>query len=163
MELLKTGLLIAGIALVLVVVACAGGQAGPVEEREGKATQALVPTALPPEPTPQPTPADSTETLRWLAFAYWDALNAYDVEKTGSYLEDNYRQAHLGEVEKGIRKMKMFGVKLGVSEESPPRIKGANEAEMYVALKDPLGIRRILMKFAMVEGEWKITFAEEVE
>lgn len=80
-----------------------------------------------------------------------------------SYLEGNYRQAHRGEVEKGIKKMKMFGVKLGVSEESPPRIKGANEAEMYVALKDPLGIRRILMKFAMVEGEWKITFAEEVE
>ena len=105
----------------------------------------------------------NTNPLRQLTFDYWDALNSYNAEKTLSYLEGNYRQAHRGEVERGIEQMKMFGVKLGVSEESPPHIKGANEAEMYVALKDPLGIRRILMKFAMVEGEWKITFAEEVE
>lgn len=163
MKLLKTGLLIAGIALVLVVVACAGGQAGPVEEREGKVTQALVPTALPPEPTPQPTPADDTVTLRWLAFAYWDALNAYDVEKTVSYLEDNYRQAHSSEVEKGIRKMKVFRVKLGLTEESAPRITGTDLAEMYMILKEPLGTRRILMEFVRTQGEWKITFAEEVE
>ena len=118
---------------------------------------------LTPVPAQEATRVHNTNSLRQLTFAYWDALNSYNAEKTLSYLEGNYRQSHRGEVEKGIEQMKMFGVKLGVSEESPPRITGANEAEMYVVLKDPLGIRRILMKFAMVEGEWKITFAEEVE
>ncbi|PKB67371.1 MAG: hypothetical protein BZY81_04830 [SAR202 cluster bacterium Io17-Chloro-G4] len=163
MKLPKIGLLVAGIGLMLGVVACAGGQASPVEDREEKVAQAWAPTALPPEPTPQLTPEDDTETLRWLAFAYWEALNAYEVEKTVSYLEDKYRQAHLGEVEKGIRQMKMFGVKLGLSEESAPRTTGPGLAEMYMTLKEPLGTRRILMEFAKAQGEWKITFAEEVE
>lgn len=122
-------------------------------------------TPISPAGTVTPVTAQQAtwDTLRQLTFAYWDALNSYDTEKTVSYLEENYRQKHRGEVENGINRMKMFGVKLGVSEESPPELKGANEAEMYLALKDPLGTRRILMRFASVEGVWQITFAEEVD
>ena len=149
----------------LMALACTAMPATPAPTTAPTPTNmSMSPTdTLTPVPAQEATRVHNTNPLRQLTFDYWDALNSYNAEKTLSYLEGNYRQAHRGEVERGIEQMKMFGVKLGVSEESPPHIKGANEAEMYVALKDPLGIRRILMKFAMVEGEWKITFAEEVE
>ena len=104
-----------------------------------------------------------TAAIRTLAFAYWEALNLYDGEKALGYLEPNYRQKHKNEVESGIGQMKLFRVKLGVTEESPPSIVGPNKVAMYMTLKEPLGTRRILMEFATVGEQWKITFSEEVE
>ena len=183
MKLPRIMVVLIGIALYIATVGCSSAPPESISTTNIDASVVVVTTTtqksvVAPIPANAPTSATDTLTLvpaqqairvrdtdalRQLTFAYWDALNSYDAGKAVSYLEENYRQAHRGEVEKGINQMKMFGVKLGVSEESPPRIKGVNEAEMYVALKEPLGTRRILMKFATVEGEWKITFAEEVE
>ena len=75
-----------------------------------------------------------TAAIRTLAFAYWEALNLYDSEKALGYLESNYRQKHKSEVESGIGQMKLFRVKLGVAEESPPSMIGPNKVAMYLSL-----------------------------
>ena len=129
------------------------------------------PTALPtPTPTPTPTPspsappgtAEEIETLRQLAFDYWAAFNSYDAEKVLSYLEDSYGAKRESAIRRDIGRIQRFRVKLGVSEDSPPRITGVGKGEMFLLMKEPLGTRRILMSFVKVQREWKISYAEEV-
>ena len=112
------------------------------------------------EPQVDPQEADA---LRKLAFAYWEAFNAYDADRALGYLKEDYRQQQDSAVRDDIGMIKLFSVKLGVSEETPPQVVGNDEWEMYLTMKEPLGTRRIRMAFQKVEGEWKITFAEEAK
>ncbi len=176
----QIGILAGSIALVLSILACGDSSTEPTVGTTKTSASADVSTPVAVNPTDISTSADAStpeavetthkdmpqadmDILRSLTFDYWDALNSYDVEKTLSYLEENYRQVHADEVKDGIAQMKQFGVKLEASEESSPRATGQDQAEMYVTLKEPVGTRRILMEFAKIVGEWKITFAEEVE
>ena len=123
-------------------------------------------SASAPVPTDVPTtgPAlDSREAdaLRQLAFAYWEAFNAYDADRTLGYLEESYRQKQEDEIRNEIGLIELFGVQLEVSEKSPPQVVSEDEREMYLDLKEPLGTRKIRMAFRRKEGEWKIIFAEE--
>ena len=134
------------------------------------ALAALVVLGVACESSPTPTltagPLDDSQeadALRQLAFAYWDAFNSYDADRTLGYLEEDYRQQRDETIRAEIARIKLFGVKLGVSEESPPWVVGPAEREMYLTMKEPLGERRILMVFREVAGEWKITFAEEAK
>jgi hypothetical protein len=104
------------------------------------------------------------QALRDLAFAYWAAFDAYDVQGTLAYLEPSYRAARAKVVQGDIGRIKLFGVKLGLSEKTPPVLVGPGQAQMYMNLKEPTGTRTILMKFAQTgSGDpWLITFAEEV-
>ena len=119
-------------------------------------------------PVPTDVPAtgpalDSREAdaLRQLAFAYWEAFNAYDADRTLGYLEESYRQKQEDEIRNEIGLIELFGVQLEVSEKSPPQVVSEDEREMYLDLKEPLGTRKIRMAFRRKEGEWKIIFAEE--
>jgi len=129
----------------------------------------LTPTPLPaatPTPTPTtatPSESDEADTLRQLAFAYWEAFNSYDADKVLGYLEEAYRQERESKIRGDIGRIKLFRVKLGVSEETPPRMTTPGEGEMFLTMKEPIGTRRIHMRFLKLEGEWKITHAEEVE
>ena len=80
------------------------------------------PTPTPsPAPTPSPGPvddADEANALRQLAFAYWEAFNAYDADKALGYLEEDYRRQRNEEVRGEIAQISLFRVKLGVSEET---------------------------------------------
>ena len=119
-----------------------------------------------PTPTLSPGPvADPEEAgmLRELAFGYWEAFNAYDPDRVLAYLEDEYRQQREEQVRTEIGRIDLFNVQLGVTEEAPPWIIDGGKREMYLTMKEPLGTRRIRMEFRDVEGEWKITFAQEVE
>lgn len=167
----KIGILPLIISLFLATLACSSSSTEPSASTTRTQSSSNTPTSAPAN-TPTPAPAVPTEKkisqaeadiLRQLTFDYWDALNSYDVDKTLSYLEENYRQVHADEVKDGISQMKTFGVQLEASEESPPRLEGNGQGEMYVTLKEPIGTRRILMEFEKVGGEWKITFAEEVK
>ena len=124
------------------------------------------PQTADPTTTPEPSPQSDIEdinALSKLAFAFWDAYNAYDGDKTLGYLEENYRQLRGEEIRDNIGLMKLFGVKLELSEESPPHMISDGEWEMHMTMKEPLGTRRIRMAFRQVEGEWKIAFAEQVQ
>ena len=124
------------------------------------------PQTADPTTTPEPSPQldiEDINALSKLAFAFWDAYNAYDGDKTLGYLEDSYRQLRGEEIRDNIGLMKLFGVKLELSEESPPHMISDGEWEMHMTMKEPLGTRRIRMAFRQVEGEWKIVFAEQVQ
>ncbi|MCY4583902.1 MAG: hypothetical protein OXE50_14085 [Chloroflexi bacterium] len=119
-----------------------------------------------PTPTLSPGPvADPEEAahLRELAFGYWEAFNAYDADGTLAYLEGGYRAQREENVRTEIGRIDLFNVQLGVSEEAPPWIIEGGGREMYLTMKEPLGTRRIRMEFQDVEGEWKITFAQQTE
>ena len=116
--------------------------------------------ALTEEPQVDPQEADA---LRKLAFAYWEAFNAYDADRALGYLEEDYRQQQDSAVRDDIGMIKLFSVKLGMSEETPPQVVGNDEWEMYLIMKEPLGTRRIRMAFREVAGDWKIIFAEEAK
>ena len=140
------------------------------QEAEPTATPKPSPQSEPqtadPTTTPEPSPQldiEDINALSKLAFAFWDAYNAYDGDKTLGYLEESYRQLRGEEIRDNIGLMKLFGVKLELSEESPPHMISDGEWEMHMTMKEPLGTRRIRMAFRQVEGEWKIVFAEQVQ
>ena len=65
----------------------------------------------------EPGPVDDTEeaeALRQLAYAYWDAV------KSLGYLEDDYRQQRDDTVRGEIQSVQLFGIRLEVSEHTPP-------------------------------------------
>ena len=62
------------------------------------------------EPQVDPQEADA---LRKLAFAYWEAFNAYDADRALGYLEEDYRQQQDSAVRDDIGMIKLFSVKLG--------------------------------------------------
>ena len=153
-------------------------QAAPTEKPQATPTERPQETPGTPTERPQATPTEEpqvapteepqvdpqeADTLRKLAFAYWEAFNAYDADMALGYLEEDYRQQQDSAVRDDIGMIKLFSVKLGVSEETPPQVVGNDEWEMYLTMKEPLGTRRIRMAFQKVEGEWKITFAEEAK
>ena len=159
----------------LAVIAACGSS--PTPTLSPTLTPSPTPT-LSPTPTPSPSPAlspapalspgpmddaDEADTLRQLAFAYWEAFNAYDADTALGYLEEDYRRQRDETVRSEIGRIALFRVKLGVSEETPPSVVSHDEREMYLTMKDPLGTRRIHMAFRDVAGEWKITFAEEAK
>jgi hypothetical protein len=136
------------------------------------ATAAPTPTASP-TPTPAATPAPSAaaplestpadaEALRKLAFAYWDAYNAYDIDTVLSYLEPGERAKREAGIRDEIGRLKTFGVKLGLSEKSPPVLSAPDRGEMLMTMKEPLGSRTMKMVFLHRDGRWWVTAADEV-
>lgn len=110
---------------------------------------------------PIAVPPDETGAIRQVIMAYWEAFNAYDVEKVLSHMEDSWRNEHGEALKRDIAQMKMFRVKLGVEEESPPVITGKGEAEMMIKLNTPIGIKHDYFRLVKVGEEWKISFSEE--
>ena len=156
----------------------------PTPTPEPTPTPAPSPTPTP-EPTATPTPepqgesqeADETATpevspsldaeeadaLRMLGSAYWEAINAYELEKALRFLEESYRLQEEEELTENIELMKTFAIKLTVTEASPPEAVDDETREMYWTVKNPLNVLRIHMIFQQIEGEWKIISAEQVQ
>jgi hypothetical protein len=151
----------------LVLLTGCGASATQSETPEPAPTATTVPTTTSTAATTTSSPAaaldGSLAELRDLAFAYWDAFNAYETEQVLAYLEADYRLEREGEIQDDIGRLSTFGVKLGISELSPPVMLGTDRAEMYIEMSEPLGKRRIRMGFLLVEGDWVIDFAEESE
>ena len=143
-------------AMAMVVGIACGGSTVAVPDAEPTSAMKLGPV----ENTPVEN-TDEAEALRQLAYAYWDAFNSYDAARTLGYLEDGYRQQRDETVRDEIQLVQTFGVKLEAGEHTPPYVVSENEREMYMNIKEPLGTRRIRMAFRQVDGEWKITHAEE--
>ena len=134
----------------------------PVTPTEGPQVTPTEKPRVAPTEEPQVDPQE-VDALRKLAFAYWEAFNAYDADRALGYLEEDYRQQQDSAVRDDIGMIKLFSVKLGVSEETPPQVVGNDEWEMYLTMKEPLGTRSIRMAFRKVAGDWKIIFAEEAK
>lgn len=129
-------------------------------------TAATTATAMPLASSPQPTiaaSAEEIETVRKLAFAYWEAFNSYDADRTLAYLAEPYRKQREETIRSQIRQIKLFRVKLGLTEETAPVFMAPDQAEMMLTMKEPLGTRRIKMQFQRESGTWLITQAEEIK
>ena len=119
-----------------------------------------------PTATPEASPsldAQEAEALRTLGAAYWEAINAYELEKSLAFLEESYRLQEEEELTENIELMKTFAIKLTVTEASPPEAVDDETREMYWTVKNPLNVLRIHMIFQQIDGEWKIMSAEQVQ
>jgi hypothetical protein len=147
----------------MLAAACAGPVAtpGPTPTPSPAPTTAATPAPSAAAPLGSIAPAD-VDALRKLAFAYWDAYNAYDIDTVLSYLEPIERAKR----EAGIRdengQLKTFGVKLGISEKSPPTLSAPDTGEMLVTMQEPLGSRTMKMVFLRRDDKWWVVAADEV-
>ena len=106
---------------------------------------------------------DDLAAIRQIVKEYWEALNDYDVDRAIAMLEEKYREAEEDLIRKDIGRMKLFRVKLGMSEEIPPTLNDEGDYETYLAAKTPVDTRRVLMVFRQIDGRWWIVFSDEVE
>ena len=113
--------------------------------------------------SPYPATDAEIEPLRRLAFEYWEKFNSYDVDGALALLEESYALERGETIRGDIGRLRMFRLKLGLSEHTPPRLTGPGEGQLFLLMKEPLGIRIIRMAFLKVDAEWRITYAQEVE
>ena len=138
----------------------------------------LIETPIPPSPErqlPVPTDTPSTtnttsedspediEAVRKIVKEYWMAFNDYDADRALPILEDGYRALEEELIRRDIGRMKLFRVKLVMSEESPPTLNDDGDYVAYVWLKTPIDSRRVRMVFRNIYGEWRIIFSGEAE
>jgi len=125
-------------------------------------------TIMPPQSPTRTEPSDSSPEqdaaeIRQIAEAYWEALNEYDVDHAITMLEPGYRAQEEELIRSDIGTMKLFRVKLEVSEETPPTPNVNGDYETYLSMKTPVDTRRVLMVFRRIDGQWWIVFSDEVE
>jgi hypothetical protein len=94
---------------------------------------------------------------------YWEALNDYDVDSAMPMLEESYRATEEELIRKDIGRMKLFRVKLGVFEETPPTLNADGDYETYVSVETPIDTRTVMMVFRRIDEEWRIVFTGEVD
>ena len=103
------------------------------------------------------------EAIRLMVDEYWEALNDYDVDRALPMLEESYRKAEEELIRSDIGRMKLFRVKLGVSEATPPTVNSDGDYETYLTIETPIDTRRVLMRFRLIGNQWWIVFSDEVE
>lgn len=130
-----------------------------------QATGAATAPTAPPTATPAPAPPESdpeaVAAIRRIVYAYWTALNRYDVDSAITMLEHGYRAQEEEAIRSDIGRMKLFGATLEVSEETPPTVNADGNYETYLTLRTPVDTRRALMVFSHIDGRWQIIFSGE--
>ena len=123
-----------------------------------------VPTGTSPTLTTnvQGSPED-VAAIHQIVKAYWGAFNSYDADHALAMLEPAYRATEEELIRKDIGRVKLFRVKLDVSEESPPTLNANGDYVTYLTLGTPIDSRRIQMVFRNIDGQWWIIFSDEVE
>ena len=107
--------------------------------------------------------AEDSATIMRMVEAYWDAFNSYNADVAVSMLEENYRASKEDLIRRDIGRMKLFRVKLEVSEGKPLALNKAGDYEIYLKLATPVDSRRLKMVFRRIQGQWRIVFSDEVE
>ncbi len=113
----------------------------------------------PPDPTPTENPAADIAAIRAIVVAYWEAFNDWDADRALSMLEPAYRAAEDPLIRRDIERMEQFGVRLEVSEETPPTLNDDGDYETYVTMVTPIDTRRLRMVFRRSDGAWWIVFS----
>ena len=116
-----------------------------------------------PMPTEAATHEENVAAIRRMVQTYWEAFNDYDADRALQMLEEGYRTLEDELIRKDIGRMKLFRIKLEVSEETPPELNEDGDYATYIGMKTPVDSRRVLMIFRRIEGQWRIVFSDEVE
>ena len=117
---------------------------------------------IPTEPSDS-TPGQEAAEIRQIVEEYWIALNEYDVDHAVKMLEPGYRAQEEELIRSDIGRMKLFRVKLEVSEETPPSLNPDGDYQTYLSVKTPVDTRRVLMVFRRIDGQWWIVLSGQVE
>jgi hypothetical protein len=127
-------------------------------------TPATTPTSASPSAAYSGAPISEAEAqaVRDRALGYWAAYNAYDADKAIAYLADTIKPVKAEVIRSEVGRIKTFGVQLGVSQKTPPELIGQDQAQMYLKMKTPTGMRTVLMKFSKQGELWMVTYSEEV-
>lgn len=133
----------------------------------GASPAATAEPATPAPPPASPTPesngaSDEVAAIRKIVKEYWEALNEYDVDRAILMLEPGYRSQEEQLIRRDIGRMKLFRVRLQVSEETPPTLNGNGDYETYLTLKTPVDTRRAKMIFSRIDGQWWIIFSGQI-
>ena len=155
---LKTALVVIVLVVAAVLVVSCGGTSSSAEQTTAPATPVSSASA-----NTTPISAADATAVRDVVLGYWAAYNAYDAEKTLSYLDEAYRSSEEKSIRGEISQIKTFGVKLGVSEKSAPVLTAPGQAEMQLTMKEPTGTRTMLMKLTQNGSVWVITDVSEVK
>ena len=95
--------------------------------------------------------------------AYWGAFNDYEADRALPMLEDGYRELEEDLIRRDIGRMKLFRIRLDVSEETPPVPNADGDYETWISMKTPVDTRSVKMIFRRIDGQWRIVFSDEVE
>ncbi len=106
---------------------------------------------------------ENIQAIKRIVDEYWKALNDYDVDHAITMLEPGYRTSQEELIRSDIGRMKLFRVKLGVSEEMPPTLNEDGDYETYLSIETPVDTRRVLMVFRQIDGGWWIIYSSEVK
>ena len=141
----------------------------PAAPLQVKSTESVANPTLPPATPESATPTPLVEnpqdvaTIKQMIKEYWEALNDYDVDRAILMLEKSYRAAEEELIRGDIGRMKLFRVKLGMSEETPLALNDDGDYETYLNAKTPIDTRRVFMVFRKIDRQWWIVFSGEVE
>ena len=127
-------------------------------------TPTRTPTATPtprspPNATPAEDPAADIAAIRTIVVAYWEAFNDWDADRALSMLEPAYRAGEDPLIRRDIARLEQFGVRLDVSEDTPPTLNDAGDYETYVTMVTPIDTLRLRMVFRRIDGAWWIVFS----
>lgn len=120
------------------------------------------PTEAPAETTPTPTAANDIAAIRAIVVAYWEAFSDWDADRALLMLEPEYRASEDALIRHDIGRLEQFGVRLEVSEETPPTLNAEGDYETYLTMVTPVDTLRLLMVFRRIDGQWWIVFSDVV-
>ena len=134
-----------------------------LNQTEGEPAEASLITPEPSQAAPAADPEQDRATIQQMIDGYWAAFNNYDADHALTMLEASYRAEEEELIRSDIGRMKLFRVKLGVSEETPLTLNDGGDYETYLKVKTPVDSRRLLMIFRQIGGQWRIVFSDEVD
>jgi hypothetical protein len=170
------------LALLLVLALIAGAACTQVAETPPETTlPPTTPVTQAPTTTPPPAttaPAEETtppateeaiteadiETARQVVFAYFDALNSYDLEGALACMEESWGNEQEPGLASEINQMKTYGVTLNVEEEAEATVTADGRIELPIKIDVSMAFqpdRHAIYQLTKIEGEWKICYSEE--
>ena len=136
--------------------------ASPTPRTPAPATPTATPTEAPDEASPTPSAEEDVAAIRAIVVAYWDAFSDWDADRALLMLEPGYRASEDALIRHDIGRLEQFGVRLEVSEETPPTLNAEGDYETYVTMVTPVDTLRLLMVFRRIDGQWWIVFSDIV-
>ena len=130
--------------------------ASPTATATASATPLATATAV---ASPTPSPEEDIAAIRAIVVAYWEAFNDWDADRALLMLEPGYRATEEEFIRHDIGRLEQFGVRLDVSEETPPTLSDDGDYETYVTMVTPIDTLRLRMVFRRIDGEWWIVFS----
>ena len=107
--------------------------------------------------------AEDVAAIRGIVSKYWEAFNDYDVDHAVTMLEESYRAREVELIRGDIGRMRIFRVKLDVTEKTPPAINADGDYETYLSMETPIDTRTVKMVFRRIDGQWWIVYSSQIE